>query len=74
MSQTTDLLEPEDTMTTLLAKQIMQAISNIQWGSVEIFIQGGKIVQITERNIRKPLNEEKKDSLNEKHVNGKLAS
>jgi len=73
MSQTSDLLEPKDTMTTLLAKQIMQAISNIQWGSVEIFIQAGKVVQITERNIRKPHLEEKK-STDISHVNGKIPS
>lgn len=74
MSQTLDVLEPSENMTTLLAKQIMQAISNIQWGSVEIFIQNGKIVQITERNIRKPHLEENKNEHTEKHTNGKLPS
>lgn len=61
-------------MTTLLAKQIMQAISNIQWGSVEIFIQNGKVVQITERNIRKPHIEEPKENDGIHHQNGKIPS
>jgi hypothetical protein len=61
-------------MTTLLAKQIMQAISNIHWGSVEIFIQNNKVVQITERNIRKPLHEEKKNGESEKHLKSELLS
>jgi len=33
--------------------EIHRAISNVSWGSLEIFIQDSKIVQITERNIRK---------------------
>ena len=61
-------------MTTLLAKQIMQAIGNIQWGSVEIFIQDSKIVQITERNIRKPHIEEPKENNGIHHPNGEIPS
>lgn len=33
--------------------EIWQALKNIKWGSVEIFVQGGKVTQITERNIKK---------------------
>ncbi len=33
--------------------EIKQAISHIKWGSIEIFIQDGMVVQITERNIKK---------------------
>ena len=34
--------------------EIENALKNIKgWGSVEIFIQNYKVVQITERNIRK---------------------
>lgn len=74
MTQRTDLLEPKDNMNTLLAKQILQAINNIQWGSVEIFIQDSKIVQITERNIRKPHVEENKENSSIHHTNGKIPS
>lgn len=35
-------------------EEIVASLRNIKgWGSVEIFIQQGKITQITERNIRK---------------------
>lgn len=37
---------------TLLA-EVKQSITNIKWGSLEIFIQDSKVVQITERNIKK---------------------
>lgn len=74
MSQSSDLVKIKENMTTLLAKQIMQAISNIQWGSVEIFIQDSKIVQITERNIRKPHLEENKETSGINHSNGKVPS
>ncbi len=33
--------------------EIKQSITNIEWGSLEIFIQDSKVVQITERNIKK---------------------
>lgn len=37
-----------------LIEEIAQAIQNIRgWGSVEIQIQDFKVIQITERNIRK---------------------
>ncbi|MBI4130453.1 DUF2292 domain-containing protein [Candidatus Roizmanbacteria bacterium] len=37
-----------------LLTEIKQALKNIRgWGSVEIYIQNYKVVQITERNIRK---------------------
>lgn len=74
MSNTLDLLETEEeTMTTNIAKQILEAISNIRWGSVEIFIQNSKIVQITERNIRKPHLEEKENG-HEERANAKIPS
>ncbi len=33
--------------------EIKKSITNIEWGSLEIFIQDSKVVQITERNIKK---------------------
>jgi hypothetical protein len=37
-----------------LVKEIIDALKNIRgWGSVEIFVQDYKVVQITERNIKK---------------------
>ncbi len=37
-----------------LLGEIVEALKNIRgWGSVEIFVQDFKVVQITERNIRK---------------------
>lgn len=34
--------------------EIIEALKNIRgWGSVEIFVQDHKVVQITERNIKK---------------------
>ena len=37
-----------------LLEEIAEALQNIRgWGSVEIFVQDYKVVQITERNIKK---------------------
>jgi hypothetical protein len=37
-----------------LVKEMVEAIKNVRgWGSVEIQIQDYKVVQITERNIKK---------------------
>ena len=37
-----------------LLKEIAEALQNIRgWGSVEIFVQDFKVVQIIERNIKK---------------------
>jgi hypothetical protein len=37
-----------------LLKEIVEALKNIRgWGSVEIFVQDFKVVQIVERNIKK---------------------
>jgi hypothetical protein len=37
-----------------LLEEIKQALKNVKgWGSVEIFVQNNKVVQITERNIKK---------------------
>jgi hypothetical protein len=37
-----------------LLKEIVEALKNIRgWGSVEIFVQDFKVVQIIERNIKK---------------------
>ncbi|HLD02059.1 MAG TPA: DUF2292 domain-containing protein [Patescibacteria group bacterium] len=39
-----------------LLKEVVDALKNIRgWGSVEIFVQDFKVVQITERNIRKTM-------------------
>lgn len=60
MSQLIDIIEsPENNVSTYLVKQIIDAISTIRWGSVEVFIQNNKIVQITKRSIEKPQIEEK---------------
>lgn len=40
-----------------LVREIIEALKNIRgWGSVEIFVQDYKVVQITERNIKKTTN------------------
>ncbi len=40
-----------------LVEEIVMALKNIRgWGSVEIFVQDYKVVQIIERNIRKTQN------------------
>lgn len=37
-----------------LLEEIAEALKNIRgWGSVEIYVQNHKVVQITERNIKK---------------------
>jgi len=37
-----------------LVDEIIEALTNIRgWGSVEIFVQDHKVVQIVERNIKK---------------------
>jgi hypothetical protein len=37
-----------------LVEEIVMALKNIRgWGSVEIFVQDSKVVQIVERNIKK---------------------
>lgn len=49
--------------------EIKSALSNIQWGSLEIFIQDSKVVQITERNIKKMKQKElDKRSISKKEV------
>ncbi len=40
-----------------LIKEIVEALKNIKgWGSVEIIVQDFKVVQMTERNIKKTFN------------------
>jgi hypothetical protein len=40
-----------------LVQEITEALKNIRgWGSVEIFVQDYKVVQIVERNIKKTYN------------------
>lgn len=40
-----------------LVNEIIEALRNIRgWGSVEIYVQDYKVVQITERNIKKTAN------------------
>lgn len=39
-----------------LLEEIFEALRNIRgWGSVEIIVQNSKVVQITERNIKKTM-------------------
>lgn len=45
-------------VSTKLISEITEALNNIKgWGSVEIFIQNYKVVQITERSIKKTKHE-----------------
>lgn len=40
-----------------LVKEVIAALKNVRgWGSVEVYIQDYKVVQITERNIKKTTN------------------
>lgn len=40
-----------------LVQEVTEALQNIRgWGSVEIYVQDYKVVQITERNIKKTMN------------------
>lgn len=44
-----------------LVEEILEALKNIRgWGSVEIYVQDFKVVQITERNIKKTSNKPSK--------------
>lgn len=41
-------------VTPTLLEEIKTALTNIRgWGSVEIYVQKGRVTQITERNIKK---------------------
>lgn len=41
-------------ITSDLIEEIKQALKNVRgWGSVEIYVQDGKVTQITERSIKK---------------------
>lgn len=47
-----------------LLKEITEALHNIRgWGSVEIYVQDFKVVQITERNIKKTSGNEQKSTI-----------
>ncbi len=48
-------MKPKSTKTISqdLVDEIKKAISNIKWGSIEIFVQDSMVVQITERSIKK---------------------
>lgn len=40
-----------------LLKEIIEALKNVRgWGSVEVIVQDHKVVQITERSIKKTIN------------------
>lgn len=44
-----------------LVDEVVGALRNIRgWGSVEIFVQDYRVVQITERNIKKTTNGDRK--------------
>jgi hypothetical protein len=50
-------------VSTELLQELIDAIQNIRgWGSVEIQVQDFKVVQITERNVKKTNNAEKKNT------------
>lgn len=47
-------MKSTQTTTDELLIEIRQALKNIKgWGSLELYVQDGKVVQITERNIKK---------------------
>ncbi|OGY23965.1 MAG: hypothetical protein A2Y57_00635 [Candidatus Woykebacteria bacterium RBG_13_40_7b] len=48
-----DALYKTTSISKELLDQIKDAISNKDYGSVEIYIEAGKVVQITERTIKK---------------------
>ena len=49
-------------ITGTLVDEIKQSLRDIRgWGSVEIFVQDHRVVQITSRNIRKTNHDLKKD-------------
>lgn len=50
-------MQPQKADKTL--DEIEKALTHIKWGSIEIFVQDSKVVQITERNIKK-MSEDKK--------------
>lgn len=55
--------------------EIIQAIQNVQWGSIEIFMQDSEVVQITKRNIKKIRNGTHRPALvNESSHNQKFTS
>ena len=71
MRQITDSVTTQKNGITIqLIKQIIVAIKNIRWGSVEIYLQNGEVIQITERKITKPLSEQKQQV----QKNGKIPS
>jgi len=40
-----------------LKQEVLSSIQSVRgWGSVEIFIQDFEVTQITEKNIKKPIN------------------
>ena len=46
-----------------LVEEVIDALKNIRgWGSVEIQVQDFTVVQITERNIKKTISNEKKSN------------
>jgi hypothetical protein len=50
-------------ISTALLEEIAEALQNIRgWGSVEIYVQDHKVVQITERNIKKTNSKLPKDN------------
>lgn len=42
-----------DHVSTKLMNEIKNALANVSWGSVEVFVQDKKVTQITVRNIKK---------------------
>lgn len=50
-----------------LLEEIKKALTNIRWGSLEIFVQDSFVVQITERNIKKLENHEQENKKQKPH-------
>lgn len=53
MKQQVKISRTQKDMDSGVINDIKKALQNIQWGSLEIFIQNSHVVQITERNIKK---------------------
>lgn len=67
MKQQTKTSKTKNNIDGDILNDIKKALENIQWGSLEIFIQDSTVVQITERNIKKVKHGENGINNNHKH-------
>lgn len=58
------------TISTRLLEELTQALKNVSpYGSVEIYVQDNTVTQITIRNIKKTISD---DRQNRKNINGQV--